>query len=190
MAPRRLSLLLCAWVLVGPTLTSSSAQASSTGVFWTTRALLADLFKTSQAVTFEKRREAGAAKDVVVYVGSSGAVVDGYAVVVDEVGQHEPITFGVLTDVAGRVRRIEVMAYREAYGHEVRSQRFLRQYEGRTLQDLDTPRGDVDAISGATVSCNSTRRALKRALQQIELVRSSPPTTTPTTTPTTPTKAP
>jgi electron transport complex protein RnfG len=128
-------------------------------------------------------------KDVVIYVGTSGTggatVVDGYAVVVDEVGQHEPITFGVLTDKDGRVVRIEVMAYREAYGAEVRSQRFLRQYQGRTLTDLDQPSGDVDAISGATISCNSTRRAVKRALQQIELLRATP-TPKPTTPPGTP----
>lgn len=165
-----------------------AAMASSTGVFFTTRAVLAEFFKTSAAVSFEKRHEPGSAagaKDVVIYVGTSGTgsatVIDGYAVVLDEIGQHEPITFGVLTDKDGRVVRIEVMAYREAYGAEVRSQRFLRQYQGRTLADLDRPSGDVDAISGATISSNSTRRAVKRALQQIELLRSTTTTTTTTT---------
>ena len=191
MANRQCCVML--WVgLLTSTLSMVSApaaMASSTGVFFTTRAVLAEFFKTSAAVTFEKRHESGSAagaKDVIIYVGTSGTgVVDGYAVVVDEVGQHEPITFGVLTDKDGRVVRIEVMAYREAYGAEVRSQRFLRQYQGRTLTDLDQPSGDVDAISGATISCNSTRRAVKRALQKIELLRATP-TPKPTTPPGTP----
>jgi len=196
MAPRPPSMLLALLLTTTSlstlsTLSASGAMAASgMGVFFTTRAVLAEFFRTSAAVSFEKRHEPGSAagaKDVVIYVGTSGtgssAVIDGYAVVVDETGQHEPITFGVLTDKDGRVQRIEVMAYREAYGAEVRSQRFLRQYQGRTLADLDQPRGDVDAISGATISSNSTRRAVKRALQQIELLRSTTTTTTTTAKP-------
>lgn len=161
------------------TLTSSSLHAE-TGTFWTTSALLKDFWKTSDKVSFVTLPAAAPGKKAdVVYVARSGGVVDGYSVVLDEIGQHEPITFGVQFDAAGLVRRVEVMAYREAYGHEIRSARFLAQFVGPKKEAAD-----VDAISGASLSCRSATRAVARALTLVARARAQTATTT-TTAPTT-----
>src|SRR5262249_35229254 len=55
----------------------------------------------------------------------------GRAIVVEEIGKHRPITLIVGVDEDHKVSGIAVMAYREAYGGEIRSKRFLAQYRGK-----------------------------------------------------------
>lgn len=149
-------------------LAMSAWAASTTGTFYTTTAVLKEFFKTSDKVTFMQFEKLPSQKRAdVVYVAASGDVVDGFAVVVEEIGQHEPITFGIATDAAGRVVRVEVMAYKEAYGGEIRSPRFLSQFVGLPAKPID----DVDAISGATLSVKSSKRAVTRALGLIARAR-------------------
>lgn len=155
---------------------TAAAASSSTGTFFTTSALLKEIFKSSEKVTFVTFEKAPNQKKAdVVYVATStragAVVVDGYAVVVDEIGQHEPITFGIATDASGLVTRVEVMAYREAYGGEIRAKRFLDQFSGVPQKSAD----DVDAISGATLSVKSSKRAVARGLALIARARAQQP---------------
>jgi len=88
----------------------------------------------------------------------------GYAVIVDEIGKHRPITFVVGVRPDGRVNDVAVMAYREAYGGEVKSKRFLAQYRAKSVTDgLQQPTG-VHNIAGATLSVDAASRAVKKAL--------------------------
>jgi Na+-translocating ferredoxin:NAD+ oxidoreductase RnfG subunit len=156
----------------------SAVAASTTGTFYSTTAVLKDFFKASEKVNFiQFDKQPGQKKADVVYVAESRGVVDGFAVVVEEIGQHEPITFGIAADASGRIVRVEVMAYREAYGGEIRSPRFLSQFVGAPGKSLD----DVDAISGATLSVKSSKRAVARALELIGKARAqrAAATTTP-----------
>ncbi len=126
-----------------------------------------------------------------VYVGYSAAgQALGYAVVDDEVGQHEPISFAVLLSPALVVQRLEVMAYREAYGAEIRSPRYLRQWIGKQAKDVDV-RGasGVDTISGATISSRAAVHVVRRALALAALAAAVPAPTSPPSTPTSATSA-
>ncbi len=150
---------------------ASPSWAGGQGVFFSTKSLLQDFFATSAKVRFEKLADpADKAVQHVVYIGERDGHVDGYAVVLNEIGQHEPITFGVLVSPEGTVKRVEVMAYREAYGHEIRAARYLRQYVGKSAKDL-AGRDDVDAISGATISCRSAQKAVIHALAVVDALR-------------------
>ena len=90
--------------------------------------------------------------------------VMGFVVVVEEIGKHRPITFAVGIDPDGAVHDLAVLAYREAYGGEVRERRFLRQYAGRKASAPLMPYRDIHNISGATLSVQSTGRAVKKAV--------------------------
>ena len=107
----------------------------------------------------------------VVYVAKSGERIDGYAVVDDELGQHEPITAAVRFDPLGRVTAVEVLAYREAYGREVRERRFRRQLEGLGPERPARLGGNVDAVSGATISSRSLVRLVNRAIVLVDVLR-------------------
>jgi Na+-translocating ferredoxin:NAD+ oxidoreductase RnfG subunit len=88
----------------------------------------------------------------------------GYAVIVEEIGKHRPITFVVGVGRDGMVADVAVMAYREAYGGEVREHRFLTQYHGKALRDPMLPFRDIRNISGATLSAEAIGRGVRKAL--------------------------
>ena len=165
-------LLLAAGVLLAP------APARAQSVYWTTRDLLADFFKTSQKVSFKKfdldaaqRRRIEhrlgytlARTTYTFFVATTNNTVDGYALIDDESGQHLPITFAVKLSASGAVERQEVVAYREARGEEVRDSRFRAQFVGKTVADSVRTGDDVVAISGATISSRAMAVGVKRAL--------------------------
>lgn len=88
----------------------------------------------------------------------------GFVVVVEEIGKHRPITFAVAVLPDGRIHDLAVLAYREAYGGEVRERRFLRQYAGKSASDPLQPYRDIKNISGATLSVQATGRAARKAI--------------------------
>jgi thiamine biosynthesis lipoprotein len=94
----------------------------------------------------------------------------GRAIEVEEIGKHRAITFVVGVDEQGEVAGVAVMAYREAYGGEIRSRRFLDQYQGKTLGDPLRPGQDVQNITGATLSARAAGRAVKKAIAVLEEV--------------------
>jgi thiamine biosynthesis lipoprotein ApbE len=109
------------------------------------------------------RRDLGE-KGFLVYLGLRDGRLDGFAVITNEIGKTEPITMLVAAEADGRIRRCAVMVYRESHGGEVRSRRFLAQFEGRTLADPIQVHRDVIHVSGATLSsvalCAGTRKVL------------------------------
>ena len=108
------------------------------------------------------------------YVLSNDDEVIGYAVIVNEIGKHRPITFVVGVEPSGKVRGVEIMIYREAVGSEVKMRRFLKQYEGKTLDAPLRTRRDITNISGATLSVRAVNRGTKKALALVDLVYRAP----------------
>ena len=146
-------------------------------VFHSIKGLLGAQFKESERVSFVrvKPNEKQRAKikkrlghklprsTYSFYVAKSDGKIDGYALFDSEIGQHEPIDFATFFDKKGRVTRVEVVAYREAYGAGIRKQQFRKQFVGRHAKSGFKPGKDIDVISGATISCKSATRAVHRA---------------------------
>jgi hypothetical protein len=100
---------------------------------------------------------------------STGARL-GYAVIGEEIGKYRPITFLVATDRDLRVKGVEVLVYRESRGGEVRRERFLRQYRGKTSDDPIRTHRDIINVAGATLSVNALNLGVKRALGMLSLL--------------------
>ncbi|MDH5673402.1 MAG: FMN-binding protein [Myxococcales bacterium] len=166
------SFFMLAALLVALPLGSAQAQAAKGP-----KQLLADQFKSSKRVTFIKvevnvgqrkqiEQQLGRAlpKDrYTFYVAMSGDRVDGYAIFDAEKGQHENIDLAIFFDASGKVQRVEVVQYREAYGDAIRAERFRRQFVGKDGKSAYRAGDDIDVISGATISSKSVARAVKRA---------------------------
>jgi len=99
----------------------------------------------------------------VVFTATRGATPLGQALVVEEIGKHRPITFVVGLRPDGSVNDVAVMDYREAYGGEVRSPRFLRQYRGKGPSDALRPGDQITSVAGATLSVEAASRAVRKA---------------------------
>jgi len=106
----------------------------------------------------------------VTFVAKKGEAILGYAVIVEEIGKHRPITFIVGVGNDRKIKDAALMVYREAYGGEVRDRRFLQQYKGKELKDTLLPYRDIQNISGATLSVEAIGRGSKKALALVDAV--------------------
>jgi hypothetical protein len=86
----------------------------------------------------------------------------GYAILDEEIGLHELIDYGVRFGLNGAVERVEIREYREAYGDEVRSERFRKQFTGKTANDPIVAGRDIDIVSGASYSSKALALGIKR----------------------------
>jgi H+/Na+-translocating ferredoxin:NAD+ oxidoreductase subunit G len=106
----------------------------------------------------------------ITFAAKKGETILGYAVIVEEIGKHRPITFIVGVGNDRKIKDAALMVYREAYGGEVRDRRFLQQYKGKDLQDPRLPYRDIQNISGATLSVEAIGRGSKKALALVDIV--------------------
>ncbi len=78
------------------------------------------------------------------------------------IGKHENIDIAVgLTD-EGRVTGIEVLVYRETYGHEIRNAKWRAQFHGRDHSEILKLDRQIKNISGATLSCRHITDGINR----------------------------
>jgi len=150
--------------------------------YYSTRGVLAEFFPTSEHVSYrtfaldrsirarlaQRLGYAPARDKYTIFVATSHGKVDGYAIVDDEQGLHQPITFATRLSPRGMVERVEIMVYREPRGDEVRDARFRKQFQGKTSQDPLRLNRDIDAVSGATVSSASLAVGVRRATILVE----------------------
>ncbi|HLK92623.1 MAG TPA: FMN-binding protein [Polyangia bacterium] len=160
----------------------TTPRAHAEAAYYTTRSVLSAFFPKSERVTYRtlvldgatrKRLESRlgyvpALDRYTIFVALTQGKVDGYAVIDDEKGLHEPITFATKLSPQGTVERVEIMVYREPRGDEVRDPRFRKQFEGRTSRDALRLGRDIDAVSGATISSASLALGVRRATVLVE----------------------
>jgi len=103
-----------------------------------------------------------------VYIGETGAKIDGYALVQNTIGKHKPMTYMVGIDSRGQVSDVELLVFRESRGSEIRQKRFNSQYEGKTVLDPVRINKDIINISGATMSVRSMSAGIKRVLVLVD----------------------
>jgi len=82
--------------------------------------------------------------------------------ILDEVGKEKPISFGVVI-VAGKVKNVKVLAFRESRGGEIRYPAFTRQFKHAQLNDKQLDR-HIDGVSGATLSVRAMTSVVTLAL--------------------------
>lgn len=75
--------------------------------------------------------------------------------------------FVVIFDAEFIIRKIKILAYREDYGGEISSKRWLRQFDGSGKMDELKYGADIKGISGATISAKSMTHAVNELLSNI-----------------------
>ena len=103
---------------------------------------------------------------VKVFAGGLRAwkAADGWFFVDAVIGKHDLITYAVALDAAGKVRQVEILEYREAYGGEVRNPRWRAQFTGKQHGDALSIGEGIQNISGATLSCTHVTDGIRRLL--------------------------
>ena len=104
---------------------------------------------------------------VKVFAGSLRAwktAAGGYFFTDSVIGKHDLINYAVGMGSDGRIKQVEVLEYREAYGGEVRGAPWRSQFVGRQHGDPVRVGRDIKNISGATLSCAHVTDGIRRLL--------------------------
>lgn len=106
-------------------------------------------------------------KALKVFMAKSGEMM-----VVDRVlGKHELITYAIGIDASGKVKQIEVLEYKETYGHEIKRAEWRKQFYGKDKAAQIKLKEDIQNISGATLSCKHLTDGVRRVLQTYEFIK-------------------
>jgi Na+-translocating ferredoxin:NAD+ oxidoreductase RnfG subunit len=99
-----------------------------------------------------------------VWRAQQGTQFLGFFIVDYVIGKHQVIDYAVGLSPDGRVKRVEILEYRESYGGEITNHDWLGQFVGKTSRDpLDLDK-DIRNISGATLSSQHVTDGVKRIL--------------------------
>ena len=86
----------------------------------------------------------------------------GWVVFDHVVGKYDLIDYAVGFDAEGAVNGVEILAYRETHGAEIRQPAWRRQFNGRKGPGQIRFADDIRNISGATLSCQHVTEGVQR----------------------------
>lgn len=98
-----------------------------------------------------------------IHVGWKDGTVQGYAVIDSHIVRTLPETFMVVIDPAGRLERVEVLAFHEPSEYQP-PPRWIAQFQGRVLDDDLRLGAGIQGITGATLSARAMTMGVRRAL--------------------------
>ena len=93
----------------------------------------------------------------------------GYIVLDEVLGKFELISYAVGLQPDASIKQVEILAYRESHGFEIRNAKWLQQFVGKSASGQLGVGDGIANISGATLSCNHLTDGVRRivALAQV-----------------------
>lgn len=105
-----------------------------------------------------------------VFAAMSGEHVLGWVITDSVVGKFDLIDYAVGVGADGTIRGVEILAYREAHGGEVRTAAWRHQFVGKNANAPLAIGEDIANISGATLSCTHLTDGIRRIADYAGLV--------------------
>jgi FAD:protein FMN transferase len=123
-----------------------------------------------ERLALEPRLRARKAPRIVrYYVGTKDKRCLGYALVDEVLGKSQPITYFLRVEPDLTIKSVEILAYRESHGGEIRREKFREQFVGKSPASVLRLQADIRNISGATISCRSLTDGVHDLLVILEL---------------------
>lgn len=94
----------------------------------------------------------------------------GYAYIAKAPSKTAQFDYLVLLDQNLIVKKTKVLIYREEYGGEIGSKRWLKQFIGKSENDELIYNDNIMTISGATISVRSMTTAMNNLLQSLKIL--------------------
>ncbi len=95
----------------------------------------------------------------------------GYAYIGKAPSKTDEFDFLIILDKELIIKKSKVLVYREDYGAEIGSRRWLKQFIGKSGKDQLKYRRDIMAISGATISALSMTIAINQFLSDLNILQ-------------------
>ena len=105
------------------------------------------------------------------YKISSGEDLVGYFYYGKALSKVDEFDFVVIFDYNLIIKKIKILAYREDYGGEISSKRWLSQFNDLTIEDTIAYKKEIKAISGATISAISMTKAVNNLLISLTILQ-------------------
>ena len=175
---RNVGLILIIATLLAPAIVLPFAGLQSTPE----TALQNQLKRAFPSATSFSTKQPGPPPHFVAYTGDKS--IAGYVFWTTEVeplerGYDGPIKMLVGVDTKGILTGVLVVEHREPYGYfSVDLPRFPAQFKSKDIRDPFKLGADVDAVSGATITINSSSRAIRNGARRIARAFITPPGTT------------
>jgi hypothetical protein len=96
-----------------------------------------------------------------IWSASRNGAVLGHVLVDEVIGRQNFITYALGIDSNGSIRALEIMAYRESHGGEIRNPGWRGQFAHRSELDQLRFRADIKNISGATLSSEHVTQGVR-----------------------------
>lgn len=105
-------------------------------------------------------------------IGNTSGLL-GYCVESKLVSRSGPFTIRVFLDRQLVVKRAKVISYPWQRGRDVRRRAFTRQFEGKGPEDAIELGKDIDAMTGATISCQAMAEGVREGIQILKLMKTN-----------------
>lgn len=110
-------------------------------------------------------------KDNLFKIETEGSFL-GYAYVSKAFGKVDYFDYLVLLDKDLVILKTKILVYREDYGGEIGSKRWLKQFIGKTQNDELLYGDNIAGISGATISVKVMTKAMNDLLKSLKILHS------------------
>jgi len=108
------------------------------------------------------------------WLGLRQQQAEGWVLIDHVVGKYDWIDYAMGFDGQARARGLEIMAYRESHGAEIRNAAWRQQFAGRSGAAQLRMGDDIRNISGATLSCQHVTQGAQRLAVIAQWLATSP----------------
>lgn len=91
----------------------------------------------------------------------------GYLCVTQAKSRSDVFEYMIIFDTDKKIKAVDVLTYREEYGGEIGSKRFLNQFIGKSSKTPLHLNKEINGIAGATISCNSITNSISEMTVKI-----------------------
>lgn len=91
----------------------------------------------------------------------------GYLCVTQAKSRSDVFEYMIIFDTDKKIKAVDVLTYREEYGGEIGSKRFLNQFVGKSSKTPLHLNKEINGIAGATISCNSITNSISEMTVKI-----------------------
>ncbi len=128
-----------------------------------------EIVYSSIAKIFKSQNCGIAEIDDTFYTIKKDNAIVGYLAVTDAPSKFHTFDYYILFDNKAEILKVEILHYRENWGAEICSPKWLKQFIGIDTENSQAYNNGVDGISGATISVNSLKYDLLKTCKALKL---------------------
>ena len=125
--------------------------------------------ESEKQIIEKKARAKLNSKIVTFFVGRKNGIVTGYAIIDSSLVRTTTATYMCILNTDGSIKSTIILAFNEPIDYIV-SERWLEQFNEKTLDSSLRPGSDIHGVVGSTLSVNAITKGVRRSLALYEVL--------------------